>query len=333
MVIDTASSILELKQELTNTIIAAHFYQKDEVFEMADIVGDSLELAKKIKASDSKYVVFCGVEFMGQSAKILSPEKRIYMPKRACCAMARMIDEKMFENSLEYLQKYSISKEEVVPVAYINCSAWVKAMVGKMDGYICTSSNAQEIITKAMSTGKKVLFVPDRCLGQNIAKQMGKTSCIIGDETDPRGIDIVCFDGFCSVHQAFSSSDIDFYRQKFSDILIVAHPECDPSVADKADFVGSTSQMITYIDALPKEQKIAVATEFNLVKRMRKENTYILSSSKPACPTMNETSLKNLHKALTHIKDGTEYLDEVLLDDETIHYANIALSKMFDTLA
>ena len=263
--------ILDLKKELSNTIIAAHFYQKDEVFAMADIIGDSLELAKRSKEADKEFVVFCGVEFMGQSVKILDPKKRVFMPKAACCAMARMIDEKMFDDSLKYLAKHGIDAKDIIPVSYINCSAWVKSKIGQMNGYICTSSNADTIVKRAFEDKKKILFVPDRCLGQNIAKKMGKTSCVIGDGEDPTDKDIICFDGFCSVHQTFSKSDIDFYRKKYEDILIVSHPECDPAVCDNSDFVGSTSQMIAYINALPKTQKIAVATEFNLVRRIRQE--------------------------------------------------------------
>ena len=175
-----------------------------------------------------------------------------------------------------------------------------------------------------------MLFVPDRCLGQNIAQRMGKRSCVIGDESDPKLSDIICFNGFCSVHQHFSVEDIEFYREKYDDILIIAHPECPPEVCNESDFVGSTSQMIKYIESLPKSQKIAVATEFNLVNRLRQENTYILSASKPSCPTMNETKIEDLYQTLLAVKEDKEVINEIKLDEETIHYANIALNKMFD---
>ena len=148
-------AILDIKREMADTIIAAHYYQKNEVFAMADIIGDSLELAKKSKDSDRDKVVFCGVEFMGQSVKILAPHKRVFMPKAACCAMARMIDEKMFDDSLHYLEQHGIGSDDIVPVSYINCSAYVKARIGQMNGYICTSSNADTIITQALQSGKK----------------------------------------------------------------------------------------------------------------------------------------------------------------------------------
>ncbi|MDO9208309.1 MAG: quinolinate synthase NadA, partial [Sulfuricurvum sp.] len=158
--------IIDLKNRLSVTVVA-HFYQRDEVFEMGDITGDSLELAKRAMADDKEFVVFCGVGFMGQSLKILSPEKRVVMPKVACCAMARMIDGLYFDQSIEKLQQSGIKAEDILPITYINSNADVKARVGKMGGMVCTSSNAKMIIEKALNEGKKILFVPDRCLGQN----------------------------------------------------------------------------------------------------------------------------------------------------------------------
>jgi len=318
--------INELKEKLDVTVVA-HFYQRDEVFEMADITGDSLELAMRTKADKSKFVLFCGVGFMGQSVKVLSPEKRVVMPKIACCAMARMIDSLYFDDSVKFLNKHGIKNEEILPITYINSNADVKAKVGEMGGMVCTSSNAKVIITKALEEGKKILFVPDRCLGQNIANQMGLKSMIIGQEGDPKECDILCYDGFCSVHQLFTVDDIAFYRKKFPGILIATHPECDPTICDASDFVGSTSQLIKYIADLPVDQKVAVGTEFNLVNRLRQKNTYVLSSTKPECPTMNETTLEDLYVTLKAIEDG-EPINEIHIEDKTQKWAKIALERM-----
>ena len=318
--------IIELKKKLDVTVVA-HFYQRDEVFEMADITGDSLELAIKTRDDDAEFVVFSGVGFMGQSVKILSPHKRVVMPKAACCAMARMIDSMYYDDSVKFLEDHGIKKENIMPITYINSNADVKAKVGEMGGMVCTSSNAKTIITTAMAEGKKILFVPDRCLGQNIANQMGLKSCVIGDGTNPNDVDIICYNGFCSVHQLFSVEDINFYRKKYPGILIVVHPECDPAICNAADFVGSTSQLIRYIKELPLEQKVAVGTEFNLVNRLRKKNTYVLSSTKPECPTMNETTLEDLYLTLKSIDDG-EPLNEILIDEKTQKWAKIALERM-----
>lgn len=318
--------INDLKKRLDVTVVA-HFYQRDEVFEMGDITGDSLELAKRTQRNDAKFVVFCGVGFMGQSVKILSPEKRVVMPKIACCAMARMIDSLYFDESVAKMEAAGIAKENILPITYINSNADVKAKVGKMGGMVCTSSNAKTIITKALEEGKKILFVPDRCLGQNIANMMGLKSAVIGQDANLADADIICFDGFCSVHQLFTVDDIRFYRKKYPGIIIAVHPECDPAIVAEADFTGSTSQLIKFIAELPEEQKVAVGTEFNLVNRLRPKNTYVLSSTKPECPTMNETTLEDLYLTLKAIEDG-EPINEIEVDEETRKWAKVALDRM-----
>jgi quinolinate synthase len=328
--LDLKEEIIKLKKELDVTLVA-HFYQRDEVFELADITGDSLELAKKVMLTDSEYVVFCGVGFMGESVKVMSPQKRVLMPKIACCAMARMIDEGYFEQNLKKINDAGIPNENILPITYINSSAAVKAKVGEMGGMVCTSSNAYKIIEKGLQSGKKIFFVPDRCLGQNFAKSLKLKSAVVGDGSDLKEADIICYNGFCSVHQQFTVEDIEFYRNKFPDILIAVHPECDPSVCDAADFVGSTSQLITYIKALPEEQKVAVGTEFNMVNRLRTKNTYILSSTKPECPTMNETTLQDVYNTLKSIKDNTiSKENEIFVSEDTAKWAKVALERMFE---
>ena len=322
--------ILKLKKEL-DVVLVAHFYQRDEVFELADITGDSLELAKKVMESDKEFVVFCGVGFMGESAKILNPQKRVLMPRIACCAMARMIDESYFLENLKKMNEVGISNDDILPITYINSSASVKARVGEMGGMVCTSSNAYKIIEKGLKSGKKIFFVPDRCLGQNFAKSLGLKSAVIGDGTNLKEADIICYNGFCSVHQQFNIDDIDFYREKYPDILVAVHPECDPAVCDKADFVGSTSQLITYIKGLDENQKIAVGTEFNMVNRLRTKNTYILSSTKPECPTMNETTLQDVYNTLKSIKDNNiSKENEIFVSEDTAKWAKVALERMFE---
>jgi quinolinate synthase len=322
--------ILKLKDELDVTLVA-HFYQRDEVFELADITGDSLELARKAKETASKYVVFCGVGFMGESVKVLSPEKTVLMPKIACCAMARMIDEGYYEQNLKIINEAGISNDDILPITYINSSAAVKAKVGEMGGMVCTSSNAYKIIEKGLESGKKIFFVPDRCLGQNFAKSLNLKSAVVGDGSDLKEADIICYNGFCSVHQLFTTEDVEFYREKYPDILIAVHPECDPAICDMADFVGSTSQLIKYIQELPLDQKVAVGTEYNMVNRLREKNTYILSSTKPECPTMNETTLEDVYKTLKSIKDNN-ISEETLIkvDENTIKWARVALERMLE---
>jgi quinolinate synthase len=325
---DKKAEILKLKNEL-GVLLAAHYYQRDEVFEIADITGDSLELARRCMESDKKIVLFCGVGFMGQSVKILSPEKKVYMPKVACCSMARMIDSHYFDDAVAKMEDAGIKKEEIFPLTYINSNAEVKAKVAEMGGVVCTSSSADTIIKYAMKSGKKILFVPDRCLGVNTANKMGLKSCVIGDGKNMKECDVICYDGFCSIHQLFSVDDIEFYRAKYPGILIVVHPECTPEVVAKADFVGSTSQILKYVKELDPEQKVAVGTEFNLVNRLRDKNTYVLSSTKPECPTMNETTLDDVLKLLKAIKNGEAY-NEITLDENTRIKAKASLDKMLE---
>jgi quinolinate synthase len=320
--------ILKLKEELDVTIVA-HYYQKDEVFELADLSGDSLQLAQMAMEDQNPFLIFCGVGFMGESVKILSPEKRVLMPKIACCAMAKMIDGVHYDKNVRILEEAGIKKENILPITYINSSAEVKARVGEMGGMVCTSSNAKKIITKGLDSGKKILFVPDQCLGINIANQMGLKSCVVDDGTDPNEADIICYNGFCSVHQLFEVEDVEFYRNRYPGIKVIAHPECKPEVCDLCDFVGSTSQIINYIKELDPDQKVAVGTEYNLVNRLREKNTYVLSSTKPECPTMNETTLQDLYNTLLSIKEDN-IITEIEVDPEVRKWAKIALERMFE---
>ena len=146
--------IKKLKEELKVTIVA-HFYQKDEVFEMGDIVGDSLELAKKAMEAPTENIIFCGVGFMGQSVKVIAPHKRVLMPKLSDCSMARMIDDSYFDESVEYIISQGISKDDILPITYINSDVSIKAKVGKMGGMVCTSSNAFKIISKGLESGDR----------------------------------------------------------------------------------------------------------------------------------------------------------------------------------
>ncbi|WP_300743876.1 quinolinate synthase NadA, partial [uncultured Helicobacter sp.] len=238
-------------------LLVAHYYQKDEIVALADLCGDSLELSRKASMSEKPLIVFCGVAFMGQSVKVLAPQKRVIMPRLACCSMARMIDSDYYDESIKTLESYGIDKDSIFPITYINSNADVKAKVAQMGGLVCTSANAQKIFDFALQKGKKIFFLPDRCLGENLARASGKSSALLGRDSQEqmREAQVICYDGFCSVHQLFTPDDVRFYRNKFADIKIALHPECDPSVVEMADFVGSTSQIIKYVQDLPLEQR------------------------------------------------------------------------------
>lgn len=332
---ELSEKIKDLLHKLDGLLVA-HYYQKDEVVALADLCGDSLELSRKASMSEKNLIVFCGVAFMGQSVKVLAPHKRVIMPRLACCSMARMIDSEYFDESIALLESYGLSREQIFPITYINSNADVKAKVAQMGGLVCTSANASKIFEFAKAQNKKIFFLPDRCLGENLARADNKKSSLLRVDSKQKVLDsdVICYDGFCSVHQLFTPEDIAFYRNKFEDIKIVVHPECDPSVVELADFVGSTSQIINYVQNLPLEQKVAIGTEFNLVNRLRpkfegKQTTFVLSSSKPQCPTMNETTLQDIYDVLLAYEDNKP-INEVFLDEQVQKWAKIALDRMLE---
>lgn len=317
-----------------DALLVAHFYQRDEVVEMADLTGDSLELARKASSSEKSKIIFCGVGFMGQSVKILAPKKQVFMPKIACCSMARMIDDSYFDQSIATLRDYGIL--DIFPVTYINSNAEVKAKVAELGGVVCTSSNAHKILEYALKQNKKIFFLPDKCLGQNLAKKNGLKYAVLDVDCKEAILeaDVICYNGFCSVHQLFTPKDIDFYRAKYPNILIAVHPECPVEVVEKADFVGSTSQIIQFVKNLDVHQSVAVGTEFNLVNRLRKpingvSNTFVLSATKPECPTMNETTLQDVLNCLMAIDQNKAY-NEIILDEMVAKKAKSALDRMLE---
>jgi quinolinate synthase len=319
------NEIKKLKEKL-NITIAAHYYEKKEIFELADLTGDSLALAKKT-SNIKNPLIFCGVKFMGESAKILNPNIDVYMPKLADCSMARMAEEHLVENNIKLLKENGI---DFIPITYINSTAKTKAIIAKEGGLTCTSSNAQNIIKWALKQNKKIFFLPDKNLGTNIANKLGLTSKIIGEENWQKA-DIICFNGHCSVHQLFMPEHIDFYREKFPDIKIAVHPECSPEVVKKADFAGSTSQILEYVKE-HKNEKIAIGTEANFVNWIKENinpNVYILSSTKPECPSMNETTLKDLYNLLKAIDEKKEY-NKIEIEEAIASDAKKALDRMME---
>jgi quinolinate synthase len=309
-----------------NITLAAHYYEKDEIFDLADLTGDSLELAKKTSTLTNP-LIFCGVKFMGESAKILNPDIPVYMPRLSDCSMARMAQEAKVENDIKTLKENNI---DFIPVTYINSTAGTKAIVARNGGLTCTSANALKIIKWALGQNKKIFFLPDKNLGRNTALKLGVKSSVIGEENWQEA-DVICFDGHCSVHQLFMPEHVEFYKERFPDIKIVVHPECSPEVVKLADFAGSTSQILNYVKENPATP-MAIGTEFNFVNRMKNEinpNIYILSSTKPECPSMNETTLEELYRLLVSIDEGKDQ-NKINVDAKTAEYAKTALQKMME---
>jgi len=295
---ELVENIMKLKKQ-RNAVIVAHNYQNDEVQEIADVIDDSFALSKYCANSDYEVIVFCGVNFMAESAKLLSPEKTVLLPeKEAGCPMADMI-------TAEALREAKKQHPEAAVVCYINSSAEVKAE----SDICCTSSNALKVIRSLKQ--KDILFVPDCNLGNYIAKQIPEKN-------------IILWKGFCVTHNRASKEDVIKVRELYPDALLLVHPECSPEVVELADFVGSTSQIIKYAST-SNASKFIIGTEMGVMYRLKKDNPdkqFYLLSPGFVCPNMKKTTLQSVYEALRDMKNVIEL-------DETISVkARIPLGKM-----
>ncbi len=266
--------ILKLKDN-KNAVILAHSYQRPEIQEIADFVGDSLELAKAAKKTDADVIVFCGVDFMAETAAILNPDKTVLIPSRnATCPMASQL-------SAELVRRVRDANPEVPFVAYVNSCASVKAEAD----VCCTSANAAGVVDRLDS--ETVFLGPDANLAAFAERRTGKRVIAVPEN------------GFCYVHKAFSVADVRSAREKYPDAAVIVHPECDPEVQREADYVGSTSQMLDFAEKCDYET-IVVGTEIGLVERMRREisDKTFVPLRRSVCREMKLTSLKNLLEAL-----------------------------------
>lgn len=291
--------ILELKKK-ENALILAHYYQKDEIQEIADYIGDSLELAKKARDTEAETIIFCGVKFMAETAKILSPNKRVIHPvPDAGCPMADMATG---EELIEMKKQFPDAKV----VCYVNSTAEVKAE----SDVCCTSSNAVDIVRSL--PGNEVIFVPDKNLGAYVASQVPEKK-------------IILWEGFCYVHGLLQSQTIEQVKQENPNAEVVAHPECSPEVLEKADFIGSTSKMLSYIKA-HKEKTFIVLTESGIEYVLRRENPdkqFIFPDEALFCRNMKKNSLEDVLLALEGKKE------EVTVDPVVAQKAFKALDAMF----
>ena len=270
------SDILKLKEK-RNAVILAHNYQIGEVQDIADFAGDSLDLSQKAAQTEADVILFCGVHFMAETAKILSPGKTVLMPDRnAGCAMANMI-------TLRQMQEMKKKHPGVVAVCYINSTAEIK---GECD-YCCTSANAVGVV-QSIPEDKEILFVPDKYLGDYAAKQAGRK--------------MILWEGYCPTHRRILAEDILKKKAQYPKAKVVVHPECTPDVIAMADAVRSTSGMCRYAQEEDAEEFI-IGTEIGLLHRLKKENpqkSFYPASSLADCPAMK---LNNLEKILWTLED------------------------------
>lgn len=334
--------IKKIKSKFSESLyIPAHHYQKDEIVQFADDVGDSLHLAQ-LAANNKKadYIVFCGVHFMAETADILTePRQKVILPNlRAGCSMADMANLEQSEKAWDFLkQEFG---QSILPLTYVNSSAEIKAFVGKNQGSTVTSSNANNILSWALKQKERVLFLPDQHLGRNTAYSLGielNEMALWDPDTerleydgDKENIRIILWKGHCSVHQNFSVKDVQKARQDGRKIIV--HPECEFNVVQAADSNGSTNYIIKVIENSPAGSKWAIGTETNLVKRLIANNPDkdIVSLNKEACTdceTMNEIKLADLLLTLENIADGKEY-NQITVEKDIAEDARLALNRM-----
>ena len=290
--------IKKLKHE-KNAIILAHSYQNIEIDEVADFVGDSLYLSQKAKETSADIIVFAGVYFMAQTAKIISPEKKVLLPNlNAGCLMADMINHKQV---IDFKNKYP----NLPVVCYINSTAEVKAECD----ICCTSSNAIEIV-KSLNA-PQVLFVPDANLGKYV-------------ETQLNGVEVITYNGNCPVHHEVSAENILTMRKLYPNAKILIHPECQPQISAMGDFVGSTSGIFDYVKA-SDDNEFVIVTEKGVVDRLNRDypdKTFHLISERMLCESMKLTTLEEV---LNSLENETH---EITLDEEIRKLSSNCINRM-----
>ncbi len=329
------------------TILLGHHYQRDEVIRFADATGDSYKLSKIASETQAKYVVFCGVHFMAESADVLGhPGQQVILPDlNAGCSMADMAEISQVEACWEALEKMGLASE-TVPLTYMNSTAAIKAFCGERGGLVCTSSNARSAFEWAFARGKRILFLPDQHLGRNTGYEMG----ISLEEMavwDPWGLNggqtkqafqdsrIVLWKGHCAVHQRFLPSHVDEMRAKHLGIQVIVHPECRWEVCQKADALGSTERLISLVENAPTGSTFAVGTEIHLVNRMARrfaaegKRVFSLTDHGCLCTTMYRISPQHLAWALENLVEG-RVVNQIKVRPSVKRWAKVALDRMLE---
>ncbi|HMD31978.1 MAG TPA: quinolinate synthase NadA [Candidatus Acidoferrales bacterium] len=328
----------------SDLVILGHHYQRDEVIRFARFRGDSLRLCQQAASCDAKYIVFCGVHFMAESADVLRrPGQVVILPDlNAGCSMADMADIGQVETCWAELD--SLGGLGVVPVTYMNSTAAIKAFTGEHGGSVVTSSNATKVLEWAFRQGRRVLFLPDEHLGRNTAHRMGipLDQMVVWDpyqelggntEEAIRNAKIILWKGYCSVHQRFLPEHIDRVRADHPGIRVIVHPECRFEVVQKADDTGSTEAILRKITESAPGTSWAVGTEVHLINRLAKtfpDRTVIsLDPHVCVCTTMFRITPQHLLWALESLVDGN-VVNRISVPEEQRHWARVALDRMLN---
>lgn len=303
--LDLESEIRKLKKEM-NAVILAHYYQESEIQDLADFIGDSLQLSQQAAKTDADIIVFAGVHFMAETAKILNPDKLVLLPDLdAGCSLAEGCP-------APRLEKFKQQHPDHILISYINCSAEVKAL----SDIICTSSNAVKIV-KQIPADQKIIFAPDRNLGRYVIKQSGR--------------DMVLWQGACIVHETFSEKKILRLKFENPDALLIAHPECEEAVLNNADYIGSTSGLLKFVTDSP-ENEFIIATEPGIIHQMLLKNPEKKFIPAPPesncncneCPYMKLNTLEKLYLCMRDRKP------EIIMDREIMKKALRPLERMLE---
>lgn len=355
-----ADRITELRQELgSRLMILGHHYQRDSIVMHADFIGDSFMLSQKAADSDAEFIVFCGVHFMAESADILTDdEQSVILPNlRAGCSMADMANLPDVESAWsEILAETGLNdpinrqspgdipndgKSYLIPVTYMNSSADLKDFVGRHGGIVCTSSNATGILNWAFDRAGAdgaVLFFPDQHLGRNTGLSMGISEDKmptwvpkIGSDRALTGAKIILWHGFCSVHKRFTVEQVNLFREKYPDGLVVVHPECPKETVEVSDANGSTQFIKNYVENLPSGSRVAIGTEINMVARLADshpdKHIECLDDKICPCSTMYMIHPAYLMDVLEKLVDG-EIPNQIVVSKEVQEGSLLALERM-----
>ena len=304
---DLVKEIQRLKKE-KNAVILAHYYQVPEIQDIADYVGDSLGLSQKAAETDADMIVFAGVHFMAETAKILSPNKKVVLPDlNAGCSLADACPPETFE-------KFTKAHPNHVVITYVNCSAEIKAL----SDIVCTSSNALKIVN-SIPKETPIIFAPDKNLGKYIINETGR--------------DMLLWDGSCIVHEAFSMDKLIELHKKYPDYKIIAHPESETHILDTATYIGSTSGMINYVKK-HQDQKFIVATEAGILHKMQQEvpNTELIPAPAKedntcACSECHFMKMNTLQKLYDCMLNESPQIE---VDSEIIKRALLPIERMLE---
>jgi len=334
------------------TILLGHHYQRDEVIRFADFTGDSYKLSRIASETDAKYIVFCGVHFMAESADVLgSAGQQVILPDlNAGCSMADMAEISQVEACWDALEQLGLAAE-TVPLTYMNSTAAIKAFCGEHGGLVCTSSNARAAFEWAFARGKRTLFLPDQHLGRNTGYAMGiqmeqmvvwdPWAVQIGQAQGGQSKQNLAFSrvllwkGHCAVHQRFLPGHVDQVRAKYPGIQVIVHPECRWEVCQKADALGSTERLIALVEQAPADAMFAIGTEIHLVNRLARrfapegKKVITLDDTGCLCTTMFRITPQHLCWALENLVEG-RVVNRIQVRDNVKHWAKVALDRMLE---